>query len=112
MAKKTNADFEFGHIEITTVKEVPASRRGGGAKSSSFPFAKLAAPSKDGIATFTVPFKGGDEKKFRRSIQSAATQANKFGRANGKYFETRSVTDDGKFAGITVYRTDAPRSGD
>ncbi|QPC44956.1 hypothetical protein HW532_20985 [Kaustia mangrovi] len=102
-------DVEFGEIEIGTASAVPTARRSAG--GSRFPFDKLPAPSKDKngdavISTFFVPFKGGDANKFRRSVQSATTQANRAGADEGKYFESRSVSEGGEFKGMTVYRTD------
>lgn len=104
-------DYEFGDIEIATVKEVPAATRIGGG-TSKFPFAKLEAPTDKGVQSFTVPFKGGDEKKFRRAVQSATTQANRSGKAEGKYFTSRSNTEAGKLVSITVYRTDDRPEGE
>lgn len=103
MARSTE-DFSIGEIEIETVTELPTASRTPGV--SKYPFAKLEAPGKNGIARFVVPFKGGDEKKFRRSVQSATTQANRTSASEGKYFESRSEVKDGKFIGIAVYRTD------
>lgn len=111
MPNATNTNINFGDIEIGTTTEIPTARRVGGRGGSKFPFDKLSAPvEKNGKTTysnFTVPYKAGDEKKFRRSVQSATTQANRSGKEAGKYFESRSVTKtDGAFGGIVVIRSD------
>jgi hypothetical protein len=105
------SEVKTGGIKRGKLAEIPAAVRTGGGGKSKFPFAELAAPEKDkkgtviGYDYFEVEYAGGDEKKFRRAVQSATTQANRGDAA--KYFVSRSVTDkDGKFTGIQVIRTD------
>jgi hypothetical protein len=55
---------------------------------------------------------GVDEAKLKRSVQSATTQENKKNKERGDsaYYITRTINEGGKFVGIMVIRTDAPRS--
>lgn len=108
------AAFEVGETEDLFIDYVPAlERRGGGGGRSRYNFTELVAPSVDAagkpkIAGKLIKFAEGDDKKFRRSVQSAVTAANKRAKESNEptYFVTRSVDRDGKFVGIAVYRTD------
>jgi hypothetical protein len=107
-----NEEVEVGEIEFGFSEYIPtASRKPEGSK---YKFDKLPAPTtKDGkprIANFFVKLQPGvDPDKLRRSVQSATTQANRQGSDAGKYFVSRTVTEDGVFKGMTVYRTDKPK---
>lgn len=111
MAKTTQtaaAEPVVGKIEIGFDAEVPSATRTGG--GSQYPFTQLPAPAEGKIANFFVPYVSGDKKKFARSVQSATTQANR--NKDGRYYESRSVTENGEFKGIKVFRTDNRPAGE
>jgi hypothetical protein len=108
-------EVEVGELEFGFSPFIPTAKRK--AEGSKYKFDKLPAPGvfEDGpykgkpkIANFVVKLQEGvDPEKLRRSVQSATTQANKQGKAEGKYFVSRTQTDaSGKFTGMIVYRTD------
>jgi hypothetical protein len=107
-------EVEVGEIEFGFSDFIPTAKRK--AEGSKYKFDKLPAPGvfEDGpnkgkpkIANFTVKLQPGvDADKLRRSVQSATTQANKQGSETGKYFVSRTLTEDGNFVGMIVYRTD------
>jgi hypothetical protein len=102
-------EVEVGEIEFGFVDYIPTAKRK--AEGSKYKFDKLPAPTEvDGkprIANFIVRLQPGVEAdKLRRSVQSATTQANRQGAAEGKYFVSRSVTENGEFVGMMVLRTD------
>lgn len=111
----TNEEVEVGEIEFGFSEFVPTAKRK--AEGSKYKFDQLVAPGvfEDGphkgkpkFANFVVKLQPGvDPDKLRRSVQSATTQANRQGSDEGKYFVSRSLTKDGQFAGMIVYRTDA-----
>lgn len=108
-------DVIVGEIELGFSDYVPASKRK--SEGTKYPFDKLVAPGvwadgpnkgKPKIANFFTKLADGETAdKLKRSVQSATTQANKHGAAEGKYFASRSKTVDGKFVGMIVLRTDA-----
>lgn len=113
---ETDIEVSSDEIEIGVAEFIPTAKRAGG--GSMYPFDKLTAPVKDAASgktkysNFTVKVKPGqDPDKLKRSVQSATTQANKQGKSAGRYFVSRSTNDgSGKFASITVFRTDDPNS--
>lgn len=110
----TNEEVEVGEIEFGFSEFIPTAKRK--VDGSKYKFDLLPAPTvwddgphkgKPKIANFVVKLQPGvDPTKLRRSVQSATTQANRQGSEEGKYFVSRSVTKDGQFAGMIVYRTD------
>lgn len=99
-------------------EELPALERngfGGGPREKKYPFDELAAPKdlgegKMGYASFkVVPAEGEDMERTVRSVQSAATQANRQAKEANEsaYYETRTITEEGAVVGIKVFRTDA-----
>jgi hypothetical protein len=111
----SHEEVDVGEIEFGFSEYIPSAKRK--AEGSKYKFDSLPAPGvwTDGpnkgrpkIANFTVKLQPGvDADKLRRSVQSATTQANRQGSDAGKYFVSRTVTTDGKFVGMIVYRTDA-----
>lgn len=109
-------EVEVGEILLGEADELPELVRlggGGGRTGSKYPFDQLAAPVDNGngglkYATFTVNVQAGvDPDALKRSVQSAATAANRDAKASGSgaKFETRSKNVDGVVVGVTVYRT-------
>ena len=104
-----SAEVDVGEIEFGFSDYIPTSKRK--AEGSKYKFDKLPAPTtndgKPRIANFTVRLQPGvDPDKLRRSVQSATTQANRQGADAGKYFVSRTLTEDGEFKGMVVFRTD------
>lgn len=111
-------EVDVGEIEFGFAEFIPTAKRK--AEGSKYQFDKLVAPGvfEDGpnkgkpkYAQFVVTLQPGtDEDKLRRSVQSATTQANKHGAAEGKYFVSRSGKNkEGTFV-MYVIRTDAKPS--
>jgi hypothetical protein len=100
--RNTSEDFTIGTVSRRIIKELPKPQRG--ERAGRFDFASIAAPSKEGYDSLFVEFKGGDAAKFRRSVQAAATAANRGDEK--KYFETRQEVENGKLVGMLVIRTD------
>lgn len=114
-ARADREEVEVGDIEVGEVDFIPTQQRG--ATGSKYKFAELAAPrdvnGKIKYSQFTVRLQPGvDELKLKRSVQSATTQENKKNKDRGDsaYYITRTINEGGKFVGIMVIRTDAPRS--
>lgn len=115
----TTVKISDDDIDIDTEgSDLPPLERkgfGGGAqRGSKYPFEKLPAPTGEGDAkrypsfTIRVP-EGEDYERVRRSVQSAATNANSQAKSAGltNYYVTRQFTNDaGEAVGIRVYRTD------
>lgn len=87
---------------------------GGGRQGSKYPFEKLNAPTGEGdqrrYTSFTIRVpEGEDYERVRRSVQSAATNANSQAKTAGlpNYYVTRQFNNDkGEAVGIRVFRTD------
>lgn len=115
--KAEREEVDVGEIEVGEVDFIPTSQRSAG--GSKYKFAELAAPrdvdGKVKYSQFTVKLQPGvDEAKLKRSVQSATTQENKKNkdRNSDAYYVTRTLNEGGKFIGIMVIRTDAPRVED
>ena len=108
-------EVDLGELEVGTIDFLPALTRLGNRGGSKFKFDELAAPEvgADGKTKYSFfaanSQEGVDDKKIKRSVQSATTQANKRAKEEGsnKYFVTRTENKDGKFHRILVIRTDA-----
>jgi hypothetical protein len=103
--------FKAGEVEELSFDELPTLKRafaGGG--RTIYGIEDIAAPGTDGKKYHAklVKFEGGDEKAFKRSVQSSATGQNTKAKAADapNYYVTRSHEVEGKFAGIYVIRTD------
>ena len=118
--KAKRAQIDVGTIVVAEeAEDLPVLVRnftGERKTGSKYKFADIAAPvakaDGSGYAYFNMKIEVGenDADAFRRSVQSATTQANnayKDGEDKRK-FVTRSFNDAaGKFAGMKVYRVDA-----
>lgn len=124
--KAKRAQIDVGTIVLADESEdLPALVRtftGERKTGSKYKFADIAAPvlkdetdASKGFKYFTMQIDLGenDPEAFRRSVQSATTQANnayKTGEGDAAVYErkfvTRSFNVDGKFAGMKVYRVD------
>lgn len=98
--------FVAGAAADVDFDDIPAATRTFTSRTSPYGFDEIAAPGTAGKKYHgkLVPFEGGDDAKFRRSVQSAATGKNK---GSDKYFVTRKAEKDGKFIGMYIIRTDA-----
>ena len=97
--------FVAGAVSDVDFDDIPTATRTFTSRTSPYGFDEIAAPGTDGKKYHgkLVPFAGGDEGKFRRSVQSAATGKN---RGSDKYFITRKAEKDGNFLGMYIIRTD------
>lgn len=107
---------QIGEISYGEISLIPTNTRTAVTRTAKYNFSALSEPKKreDGTtaySNFVVKFiPGTNDKQFRRSVQAAATQANK--QAKGKnqpnYYITRAVNDPatGKFVAMMVIRTD------
>jgi hypothetical protein len=105
------AAFKAGEVEEISFDELPTLKRafaGGG--RTIYGIEDIAAPGTGGKKYHAklVKFEGGDEKAFKRSVQSSATGQNTKSKAADapNYYVTRSHEVEGKFVGIFVIRTD------
>lgn len=111
-AAETKApSFEAGDVSDLSFDEIPAVTRsftGGG--RTQYGIEDIPAPNTDGKKFHgkLVEYKGGDEKAFRRSVQSSATGQNTKAKEAGapNYYITRTHEVAGKFVGLLVIRTD------
>lgn len=103
--------FEAGEVNDVSFDELPALKRtftGGG--KTVYGIEDIAAPGTDGkkFHAKLVKFTGGDQKAFKRSVQSSATGQNAKAKEAGapNYYVTRAADKDGQFVGVYVIRTD------
>lgn len=119
--KQTREQVKIADLVFETFDLVPAQKRftGGNGGESKYDFDGLAAPVANAanasgwdFAAFTVfpeDAQNFDADKLKRSVQSAAAQANREAKEqNGpERFVTRSVIKDGAYVGHRVFRVDA-----
>lgn len=104
--------FKAGDVDEVSFDELPALKRAfaGGGGRTIYGIEDIAAPGTNGKKYHAklVKFEGGDEKAFKRSVQSSATGQNTKAKAADapNYYITRSHEVEGKFVGIYVIRTD------
>ena len=104
------ASFTAGTTVDLGFDEVPATERGFSSTKTKYGFEDIAAPGENGnkYNGKLVPFEGGDEDKFKRSVQSGATGQNSKAKDAGAphYYVTRAAEKEGKFIGLYIIRTD------
>jgi len=121
--KVKRAHIDVGEIAFGEEEDIPALTRnfGGERKTGSkYKFDEIVAPiaKEDGSFKYVpmiVVVGENDPEAFKRSIQSATTQANnKYKEGEDvRKFITRSFNDAaGKFAGMKVYRVDGTLAGE
>lgn len=102
--------FQAGGTEDLSFDEIPALERGFSNTKTKYGFEDIAAPGTDGKRYHgkLVKFEGGDQAKFKRSVQSGATGQNSKSKDAGapNYYITRTAEKEGQFVGMYIIRTD------
>lgn len=108
--EEKSAGFTAGDVEDLSFDDVPAMERGFSSTRTKYGLEDIAAPGTDGKKYHgkLVRFEGGEQIKFKRSVQSAATGQNSKAKDAGapNYYVTRTAEKDGVFQGMYVIRTD------